>query len=247
MPLADARARLRDALDGEGRAGRAFGTFLTWLIVASAVVVALETVPELPALLASLLSQAEILIVAVFTLEYGARLFAAERPWRYAISFWGIVDLLAILPALLLLAPDWAVLRVLRLLRLLRILKLFRADRALARLARALHSCRGDLAVFGFIALCMTYLAAVGIYHFESAAQPDAFGSIPESLWWAIATLTTVGYGDVYPITTGGQIFTACILVVGLGVVAVPAGLVTAALLTEFQGDNENTSRGDQE
>ncbi|TFL20115.1 ion transporter [Jannaschia formosa] len=244
MRRADTRAALRDLLDGEGPAGRAFGLALSGLIFASALIIAVETVPDLPRWAARGLSLAEIVILAVFTVEYLARLWAAERPLRYALSFWGLVDLLAILPGLLLLAPDWAALRVLRLLRLLRLLKMFRADRSLARLVRALASCRGDLAVFGFLSLCMAYLSAVGIYHFENAAQPEAFASIPHALWWAIATLTTVGYGDVYPVTTGGQIFTACILLVGLGVVAVPAGLVTAALLSEFQSDNENP-RGD--
>jgi voltage-gated potassium channel len=237
------RARVRELLEGEGPAAEAVAAALTGLILLSALVIALETVPELPPLAQQVLSAAELLVVALFTVEYLARLWAAERPLAYATSFWGVVDLVAILPALLLLAPDWAALRVLRLLRLLRLLKLFRAERAMARLTRALAAVRADLGIFAFIALCVMYLSAVGIYHFEAEAQPEAFGSIPESLWWAIATLTTVGYGDVYPVTTGGQIFTACVLVLGLGVVAVPAGLVTAALLAEFR--NENEEQGD--
>jgi voltage-gated potassium channel len=233
------RTTTRGLLEGDGPGARRLGAILTGLILISALVIALETVPELPPTVQGALAAIEIVIVALFTLEYLARLWSAERPLAYATSFWGLIDLLAILPALLLLAPDWAALRVFRLLRLLRVLKLFRAERAMARLARAVASCRADLGVFAFIALCVTYLSAVGIYHFEAAAQPEAFGSIPESLWWAIATLTTVGYGDVYPVTTGGQIFTACVLILGLGVVAVPAGLVTAALLAEFRKQNE--------
>jgi voltage-gated potassium channel len=148
--------------------------------------------------------------------------------------------LAAVLPGLLLLAPDWAAIRTLRLLRLIRLLKLFHADAAMARLARALTRIRCELAVFGFLSLVILYLAAVGIYHFERAAQPDTFTSIPASLWWAVATLTTVGYGDVYPVTTGGRIFTTVMLMVGLGVVAVLAGLVTAALLREFEGNEQD-------
>lgn len=240
------RGWLRDGLEGDTPHAQRVGAVLAGLILASAFVIAVETLPGLPDWLARTLTVAEVALVAVFTLEYCARLISARRPWRYALSFWGLVDLLAILPALLLLSPDWAALRTLRLLRLTRLVKLFRADRAMARLARALMAVRGELAVFGFLALVVTYLAAVGIYHFESVAQPGVFGSIPASLWWAIATLTTVGYGDVYPITTGGQIFTACILLVGLGVVAVPAGLVTAALLAEFQR-NETKETGETE
>jgi voltage-gated potassium channel len=126
------------------------------------------------------------------------------------------------------------------------VLKLFRAETAMARMARALASIRADLIVFGFLSFVILYLAAVGIYYLERDAQPEIFASIPHSLWWAIATLTTVGYGDVYPVTMGGQVFTSVILLVGLGVVAVPAGLVTAALLNEFKHERE-TRKGDNE
>lgn len=243
MPL---RRRLHSLLEGEGPAARRMAVALTGLILASAIIIAIETLPNLPTPLAAGLAWLEVALVVLFTVEYLARLFSAPDPLRYALSVWGLVDLIAILPALLLLAPDWAALRTLRLLRLARLLKLFRADRALARLGRALTSIRGELAVFGFLAVVVIYLAAVGIYHFEADAQPEHFGSIPASLWWAIATLTTVGYGDVYPITTGGQIFTALVLLVGLGVVAVPAGLVTAALLSDGSGHNK-TPTGDHE
>ena len=112
----------------------------------------------------------------------------------------------------------------------MRILKLFKANRALDRIANAVFSVRAEFGIFLFIAVTALYLAAVGIYHFENAAQPDVFSSIPQSLCWAVATLTTVGYGDVYPVTAGGRIFTGAVLLIGIGVIAVPAGLITAAL-----------------
>jgi voltage-gated potassium channel len=238
------RDRLSDLLDGRGTAGRWTTLVINGAIVVSAAVIALESLPGLPLRVQAGLRTAEMVIVALFLAEYLARLWSARERWRYALSFWGLVDLAAVLPALLLLAPDWT---ALRLMRLIRLVKLFRAEGALARLARALGRIRGDIAVFGFLAAVVLYLSAVGIYHFEHEAQPEAFRSIPGSLWWAVATLTTVGYGDAYPITTGGRIFTTFVLLLGLGIVAVPVALVTAALLREFREQEETEKRTRQE
>jgi voltage-gated potassium channel len=201
------------------------------LIVISAVAIAMETVETLPATLRRILTWVEYLILAIFTVEYMLRLACSDRPLRYAVSFWGIVDFLAIVPAILFLLPDAQSIRSLRLLRLVRLLKLFYASRALDRLSRAFEKNRAELMIFSFIALVVLYLSAVGIYHFEHQAQPETFGSIPAALWWALATLTTVGYGDVYPVTLAGRAFTGLVLLVGLGIIAVPAGLITSALL----------------
>lgn len=203
------------------------------LIVTSCVLIAVETVPEIHARHGSLLLGLEFVFLMLFALEYITRLICSPSPLGYAFSFWGIVDLLACLPALLFLMPDLQVLRSLRLVRMIRLLKLFRLSHALDRVERAFYAVRDELAVFVFLSMLVLFLAAVGIYHFEHAAQPDVFSSIPASLWWALATLTTVGYGDVYPVTGGGKAFTGLVLLVGLGVVAVPAGVVTAALLAE--------------
>lgn len=225
------RAEILEILDGtHPRVGRGVALALYALIVATAVIISLETLPGLPQAARSALFAAEIVILAVFALEYLLRLACAAHPLRYAFSFWGLVDFIAIVPALLFLFPDLVTVRMLRLLRLLRILKLFKANRALDRIALALDRVKAEFLIFLFIACLAVFLAAVGIHHFEHAAQPAAFGSIPASLWWAVATLTTVGYGDVYPITTGGRIFTGVILLIGIGIIAVPAGLITAAL-----------------
>ncbi len=209
------------------RFGRGVALAIYALICISAVVIALETMPDLSARTNALLVAAEIVILVLFIIEYALRLTCTPKPLKYALSFWGIVDFLAIVPALIFLLLDFTTIRALRLLRLL---KLFKANRALDRITHALNQAKTEFAIFFFIACVALYLAAVGIYHFEHVAQPDGFSSIPESLWWAIATFTTVGYGDVYPITVGGRIFTGLVMLIGIGIIAVPAGLITAAL-----------------
>jgi voltage-gated potassium channel len=141
-----------------------------------------------------------------------------------------MIDLMAILPAYLRLTFDLRSLRALRLLRIFRALKLVRYGRAVRRFHLAFRMVKEELILFLTVAGIVVYLSAVGIYYFENEAQPEQFTSVPESLWWAVVTLTTVGYGDSYPITTGGRIFTFFVLVVGLGIVAVPSGLFAAAL-----------------
>ena len=219
------RAEVIDILEGtHPRAGRGVALGIYVLIIISAVVIALETMPSLPDGLRRVLGMVEVLILGTFGVEYILRLACSARPLRYAFSFWGIVDFIAIVPAIVFVIPDLATVRALRLLRLLRILKLFKANRALDRIADAVYSVRAEFGIFLFIAITALYLAAVGIYHFEHVAQPEAFNSIPQSLWWAVATLTTVGYGDVYPVTAGGRIFTGAVLLIGIGVIAVQIG-----------------------
>lgn len=228
------RHEILSALDGtHPRLGRSIAFTIYGLIILSAVAISLETVQTLPAELRRALRWIEYLVLAIFTVEYALRLVCSPRPLRYAFSFWGLVDVLSIVPALLFLLPDAQSIRSLRLLRLIRLIKLFHANRAMDRLSRAFEKNRAELVIFTFIALVVLYLSAVGIYLFEHEAQPQTFGSIPAALWWALATLTTVGYGDVYPVTLAGRAFTGLVLLVGLGVIAVPAGLITAALLEE--------------
>lgn len=171
------------------------------------------------------------IVLFCFAIEYGLRLWAAPNRRGYATSFWGIIDLLAFLPMLLFYAFDTRAVRALRLVQVLRVLKFARYNKAVARMRGAFRDIRDELTVALVLAGIVLYLAAVGIWIFEHEAQPDAFGSVFHCLWWAVATLTTVGYGDVYPITMGGRIFTGVILVIGLAVVAIPTGLVSAALM----------------
>ena len=112
----------------------------------------------------------------------------------------------------------------------MRLLKLARYNKALARLGRAFTETKEELVIFTLASFILLFLSSVGIYHFEHDAQPDKYQSIFDCLWWSVATLTTVGYGDIYPITTGGKIFTFFILMIGLGLISVPAGIVASSL-----------------
>lgn len=232
-----ARERVQDFLEGrDPRWGRLPAFVIQGLIAVSALSVAVSTVPGLPGWVHTTLFWQEAVIALLFAAEYLARLWSAPVRWRYAFGFWGIVDLAAVLPSLLALGTDALVLRTLRMLRLVRLLKLARYTIALDRLAGALGRVRAELTVFLILTLILLYIAAAGIYLFEHEAQPEAFASIPHSFWWAVATLTTVGYGDVYPVTLGGRLFTIFVLMLGLGIVAVPTGLIATALAQEVRG-----------
>lgn len=207
-----------------------FNWVTTILILYSVVCYSIETLPGLNKTTLVFLKYSEIVVVVIFTLEYLTRIFAAKNRVRFIFSFYGLVDLIAILPFYLATAIDLRTLRLLRLMRLARLLKLVRYNKAMKRFAKALSLAKEELAIFSLVSLIVFYLAAFGIYHFEHMAQPEVFKSIFDSLWWAVATLTTVGYGDIYPITTGGKIFTFVILMVGLGLIAVPTGIVASAL-----------------
>jgi voltage-gated potassium channel len=210
--------------------GRAFDLTVQTLIVISLIGFAVETLPDLPEWLLRILSVGEIVIVLLFTVEYLLRLWVADRKLGFAFSFFGLVDLLAILPFYLATGLDLRSIRAVRLLRLFRILKVARYSEALARVHHAFRLAREELILFLTASGIILYMAAVGIYYFENRAQPEAFASVFHSMWWALTTLTTVGYGDVVPITGGGRLFTGVVLLVGLGVVAVPAGILASAL-----------------
>ena len=235
------RARVLAILDGTDPVlGRRIAFALNALIVVTAVSVALETVDSLQACCRTGFVGFEVAAALVFATEYGLRVWARPDRLRYVLSLGGIVDLLSFLPTLLMvLGSGWGALRTLRLVRLIRLFRLMRLTIALNRLRDALREVREELAVFGLLALIVIYLAGVGIYHFEHEVQPEAFGSIPDSLWWAVVSLTTVGYGDVYPVTTGGRLFTAVVLFLGLGIVAVPTGLIASALASDRRHDQE--------
>ena len=200
------------------------------LIILSLITFSISTLPELSANTIKILSIIETVTVIVFSLEYVLRIYAAEQKLRFIFSFYGLVDLVAILPYYLATGLDLRAVRVFRLLRLMRILKLYKYNAALNRFHHALRMVREELIIFGFISMILLFLSAIGIYYFEHAAQPEQFKSVFHALWWSLTTLTTVGYGDIYPITAGGKIFTFFVLIIGLGVIAVPTGLIASAL-----------------
>lgn len=211
---------------------RIFAYFIQILIFISIVAFSFETVPDLEPNTRKLLRIIEIFCVVVFTIEYLLRIYVADAKYKFIFSFFGIIDFLAILPFYLALGIDLRSLRALRFLRLFRILKLMRYNKAIKRFTSAISTAKEEILLFLFVTLILIYFASVGIYYFESEAQPEHFASIFDSLWWAIITLTTVGYGDVYPITVGGKVFTFFILMIGLGIVAIPTGIISSALTT---------------
>ena len=154
-----------------------------------------------------------------------------------------MIDLLAILPFYISTGLDLRSLRAFRLLRLFRLLKLARYSAAVQRFHRAFLIAREELVLFGAVPLIVLYLSAMGIYYFENPAQPDKIGSVFDSLWWAVCSLTTVGYGDVYPITVGGRMLTFCVLVCGLGIVAIPSGLIASALSKAREQEREERTK----
>ena len=219
--------------------GRRFDAVVLTLIVISLISFSIETLPALSPGGRTLLGYVERITVVLFTIEYLSRIAVADSRIRYISSFFGVVDLLAILPFYLALGVDLRSVRALRLLRLFRLLKLARYSRAVHRLHRALLIAKEELVLFAEIAVTLIFLSAVGIYYFETAAQPERFASVFHSLWWAVVTLTTVGYGDVYPVTAGGRAFTFLVLMLGLGVVAFPTGLIASALSQARQEERE--------
>jgi voltage-gated potassium channel len=200
------------------------------LIIYSVICYSAETLPELSDGTIRFLYYSELIVVAIFTIEYLYRIYAAPKKRHFILSYYGLIDLLAIIPFYLATAVDLRTLRLLRLLRIARLLKLARYNAAIQRFTRALYIVKEELIIFSFSSIVIIYLAAVGIYHFENNAQPEVFRSIFDCLWWAVITLTTVGYGDIYPITIGGRVFTFVVLMVGLGMIAVPTGIVASAL-----------------
>ena len=236
-----AKIRIKNIVDNtDSIQGKLFALTIQSLIIISLITFTLDTLPDLSQEADSALRLIEVVTVLIFTAEYLLRLYVAEKKIKFVFSFYGLVDLAAILPFYIASGIDLRSVRIFRLLRLIRILKLFRYSLAVHRFHRALMIAKEELLLFGFVAVIMLYLSAVGIYYFENEAQPEQFKSVVHSLWWALTTLTTVGYGDMYPVTAGGKFFTFLVLMVGLGVIAVPTGLIASAL---SQARDEEKSR----
>ena len=210
--------------------GKIFTFTIQFLIILSLVTFSFETLPNLPSKIKEFLYVLEVVTIIIFTFEYIMRIIAAGKKSKYIFSFYGLIDLVAILPFYISSGLDLRAIRVFRLFRLVRMLKLLKYSQAIRRFHRALLIAKEELILFSFVAIIMLYLSAVGIYYFENPAQPEQFTSVFHSLWWAVTTLTTVGYGDMFPITSGGKVFTFFVLMIGLGIVAVPTGLIASAL-----------------
>jgi len=222
------------------KTGRYFDASIQFLVVFSIIMFCLDTLPNLSPEVKQWFWVIEVVTVLIFTVEYFLRVFVADNKLKYIFSFFGIIDLLAILPFYLSTGIDLRAIRVFRLFRLLRILKLLRFNAAVDRISRAFSIAKEELILFAMATGMMLFISAVGIYYFENGAQPETFASVFHAMWWSVTTLTTVGYGDMFPITLGGRIFSFLVLMIGLGIVAVPAGLMASALSkARLEQDNE--------
>lgn len=230
------RDRLHEVIfEADTRAGKAFDIGLIIAILLSVAVVVLSTLPsadEEP--LRTWFYTLEWVFTGLFTIEYVLRLVIVRRPWKYATSFFGVIDLLSILPAFLgLIIPGGERLLVVRTLRLLRIFRVFKLARYLSEataLREAFYVSRHKIAVFLATVLIVILIASAMMHVVESEAGNEAFDSIPEAMYWAIITMTTVGYGDITPVTVVGKITTAMLVLVGYSMIIVPTGILSAEI-----------------
>lgn len=226
--------------DGNNPASLRFNRALVALILVNAIAVALETDPYFAAGHETAFAVLEHFSLAFFLIEYLARLWACvehekyrDRTWprlRWATSFVSLADLLAL--ATFFLPYDLRFLRLLRLLRLMRVANVRTFAHTLERLRQSVRERRDLLLVSGMLMFIALFISASLVYYFERDAQPKAFSSIPASLWWAVVTLTTTGYGDMAPVTPGGRLWAAFALVFGVGIFALPGAILTSAVIS---------------
>lgn len=219
-------------------AGRLFDVWLIVLILASVLAVVVDSLPGLPADQREALYRIEWLFTALFTLEYLARLACVRHPLRYALSFYGIIDLLALLPTwLALLVPEVHALIDVRVLRLLRVFRIFKLTAYLAEfqaLGAALRASRRKVLVF--ISAVMMIVVVMGTLMYVVEGPANGFTSIPTAVYWAITTMTTVGFGDITPKTELGRFIASFMMLLGWGTLAVPTGIVTAEMTVRRLG-----------
>jgi voltage-gated potassium channel len=241
MNAKDSRSRWRFKLhevifEADTPAGKWFDVLLILSILASVLMVMLDSVSAIQKTYGQILLAGEWLFTILFTIEYLLRLLSVGRPLAYATSFFGIVDLLAILPTYLSIfipgAQYFMIIRLLRVLRIFRILKLVQYLGEARLLMQALRASRRKIIVFLLVVLILVTIFGSLIYLIED--PKDGFTSIPKSIYWSIVTLTTVGYGDISPKTSLGQALSALIMIIGYGIIAVPTGIVTIELAQAF-------------
>jgi voltage-gated potassium channel len=230
------RERLREIIFGtDTAAGRAFDVVLLWVIVLSVLVVLFESVASLRQQYGTALRVVEWVFTILFSIEYILRIYSAYRPRGYVFSFFGFVDLLAVIPTYLSFffagAQSLIVIRSLRLLRVFRVLKLTHYLGEAQVLLVALRASRRKITVFLGGVLATVLIVGSAMYLVEGEAS--GFSSIPRAMYWAIVTMTTVGYGDIAPVTVPGQFLAAILMILGYGVIAVPTGIVSAEMVQQ--------------
>jgi len=221
--------------------GKAFDIVLLIVILLSIVFVMLESIGSVDAKYHEELLIAEWIVTVLFSIEYIARIVVVKKPWRYVFSFYGIIDFLSTIPMYLsfIIAGSNALVafRALRLLRVFRVLKLARYLGASDMLSKALKASRAKILVFLFAVLVLSVIFGTLMYLVEGAAS--GFTSIPISVYWCIVTLTTVGFGDIAPVTPLGQLIATFIMIMGYGIIAVPTGIVSAEYTAQSKTNNK--------
>lgn len=248
MPQSESSA-FRDKLhevifEADTPEGKAFDVILLILIAASVLTVMLESIEPLQRQYAALFTVVEWMFTIFFTIEYLLRLYCVLRPMKYATSFFGIIDLLAILPSYLALflptAQYFLIIRAFRLIRIFRIFKMAHFINEGDIIIQALRASRAKITVFlTFVSLLVIIIGAV-MYLIEGGSN-EGFSSIPRGVYWSVVTLTTVGYGDITPRTELGQLISAVVMILGYAIIAVPTGIVSAEFVKEYKSGKANT------
>lgn len=229
-----------------------FDYFIIILIILNVIAIALDTLTGISGQLQKSLKIFEIVSIGIFTIEYLMRLYVSDITHpaknkvasilKFMVSPFGIIDLLAILPFYIpfIIKVDLRFLRILRLVRFFRVLKISRYNSTLKLIRDVLKEKRAEIGMTFFIAALLLLVSGFVMYSVENPVQPDKFPNIFASLWWAVATLTTVGYGDIYPVTTIGKIISGVVAVLGIGLIALPTGIISAGFIEKInQPKNE--------
>lgn len=234
----------------KGAFGNAFDAVIIFFIIVNVIMVIAETF-TLPSIVKDIFYYIEIISIIIFTIEYILRVYTSDllynditplkARFKYVFSAMAIIDLLAIIPFYLpfVIPIDLRVLRMLRMFRLLRVLKVNRYTDALTSIIKVFKRKKNQLLSSIFVVVVLMVVASIIMYNIESAAQPDVFKNAFSALWWAVATFTTVGYGDIYPITAAGKLLSAIIAFLGIALVAVPTGIITAGFTEQINEDKE--------
>lgn len=242
--------RIISADDEKYLPSKIFDILIIILIVLSVASVILSTFDNIPSYVTELNSYFELFSITVFSIEYLLRIWTADMLYpeygrvksriKYVFSFMAMIDLVAILPFYLsFVTIDLRLLRILRLVRMMRIFKLNRYTTALNVVGRVLKRKKDQLLSSMFVVLLLMIMASILMYYCEHEAQPDVFENAFSGMWWAIATLTTVGYGDIYPITAFGKLLSSFLALLGIGLVAVPTGIISAGFSEEIDEEED--------
>jgi voltage-gated potassium channel len=222
-----------------------FDKFIYVLIILNLISMVIESEPNLSSNIRTYLLNFEVFSIAIFSFEYVYRsIVSFKNKKNYNLSFFGIIDLISILPFFFgkIIGFDGRFVRVFRLFRISRILKLGKFSKSFELLGQGVSNVKKELYITFFIAFIMLFFSASGIYYLENPEQPKAFSSITESFWWAVSSLTGVGFEEIFPKTFGGKLFGTFISLIGIGVVAVPTGIVSASFVDVLEEEKKKSN-----